>query len=131
MPYILDTALSLAQVLSHAARLAPHRVAGYAANAAFWLAEVRHCFEVLDGYEMRFRLMADATDAYVALHPLDPDQQDAGDPHTTKRLRDHELRAARRSVSEAACAFFRRCSDLGLLPPELADPVDELLGLPV
>jgi ElaB/YqjD/DUF883 family membrane-anchored ribosome-binding protein len=131
MPYVLDTASSLAEVLNHAARLSQHRVAGYAANADFWLAEVRHCFEVLDGYDARFVRMREATDAYVSLHPLDSQRSDASDTSTTKSIKDHEIRAARRSVSDAACAFFGRCAELGLLAPELSAPIDELLGLPL
>jgi len=131
MPYVLDTASSLAEVLSHAAALSQHRVAGYAANAAFWLSEVQHCFEVLDGYHARFNRMRDATDAYVRLHPPDPQRSDAKDTHTTRNIKDHEIRAARRKVSDSASAFFARCAELGLLAPELATPIDELLGLPL
>ena len=131
MPYVLDTASSLAEVLSHAAALSQHRVAGYAANADFWLSEVQHCFEVLDGYDARFSRMRDATDAYVRLHPLDPQRSDAKDTHTTKNIKDHEIRAARRRVSDAASAFFTRCAELGLLAPELSAPIDELLGIPL
>ncbi len=131
MSYVLDTASSLAEVLNHAARLSPHRMAGYAANAAFWLGEVQHCFAVLDGYVARFERMRDGTDTYVSLHPLDPERADAGDTRTTRNHKDHEIRAARRGVSDAACAFFTRCADLGLLAPELPAPIDELLGIPL
>jgi hypothetical protein len=131
MSYVIDTASALADVLSHAAALSPHRVAGYAANAEFWLTEVQRCFQVLDGYEARFARMREATDAYVSLHPIDPQRSDARDTHTTKNIKDHEIHAARRSVAQAACAFFSRCAELGLLSPKLFEPIDDLLELPL
>jgi hypothetical protein len=128
MAYIRDIADSLVQVLEHGTALSPHRVAGYAANAEFWLNEVEHCFAVLDGYSKRFRVMRAATDAFVADHPLDPERADS-DTRTTKNLKDFEVTELRESVATAARSFFRRCAELSLLSDDLLRHADQLLNL--
>jgi hypothetical protein len=128
MAYIRDIADSLARVLEHGTTLSPHRVAGYAANAEFWLIEVEHCFGVLDGYSKRFRAMRAATDAYVVDQPLDPERADS-DTRTTKNLKDFEVTELRESVATAARGFFRRCAELSLLSDDLLRRADQLLNL--
>jgi hypothetical protein len=90
--YLFDIADSLGRVLKHAGSLAPHRLAGYAANGEFWLGEVEHCFAVLDGYQKRFYSMRHATTAYSSQHPVDSERSD-GDTATTNKVKDFELRA--------------------------------------
>jgi hypothetical protein len=128
MPYVIDLAASLAQVLNRGAALAPHRVAGYAANAEFWLGEIEHCFAVLDGFEKRFYAMRRATTAYVTDHPINPGRSDAY-TGTTNNIKDSELKEARAAVARAARAFFRRCEKLQLLSNELLARADRLVNL--
>ena len=128
MAYVRDISDSLTRVLQHGASLTPHRIAGYAANAEFWLAEVEHCFAVLDGYSKRFRAMREATAAYVTDHPVDPQRADS-DTRTTANLKDFEIKELREAVATAARAFFRRCAELELLSPEVLARADQLVNL--
>lgn len=128
MAYVRDISDSLTRVLQHGASLAPHRIAGYAANAEFWLAEVERCFAVLDGYSKRFRSMREATAAYVRDHPIDPQRADS-DTRTTPNLKDFEVKGLRESVATAARAFFRRCAQLDLLSADLLRRADQLVNL--
>lgn len=128
MAYVRDISDSLKRVLEHSVSLAPHRIAGYAANAEFWLTEVEHCFAVLDGYSKRFRGMREATTDYVGDHPLDPQRADR-DTRTTANLKDLEIKELRESVAAAARAFFRRCIELELLSHALAQRADRVLNL--
>ena len=128
MAYVRDISGSLTRVLQHGASLTPHRIAGYAANADFWLHEVEHCFAVLDGYSKRFYAMRHATNAYAADHPLDPQRADS-DTGTTANLKDFEIKELRDSVATAARALFRRCAELELLSPEVLVRADRLVNL--
>ena len=128
MAYVRDISDTLARVLQHGTALTPHRIAGYAANAEFWLGEVEHCFAVLDGYSKRFRAMRAATAAYVSDHPLDRQRTDS-DTRTTANLKDFEIKELRDSVTTAARAFFRRCRELGLLSDVVRQRADRILNL--
>ncbi len=100
-------------------------------QSSLWLAEVRHSFDVLDGYTERFHRMRDATTAYVSLHPPEPIDLGQPDTGTTNSLRHSEISTARKALTDAARKFFSRCAELGLLPTEFHDSIDEHLGLPL
>jgi len=128
VPYAFDITNPLISVLEHASILPPHRIAGYAANAEFWLDEIEHCFAVLDGYEKRFYAMRRATTAYVKGHPLESGVADT-DTRTTHNIKDFQLKDLRETVAAGARAFFRRCREFQLLTPELLSRVDQLVNL--
>jgi ElaB/YqjD/DUF883 family membrane-anchored ribosome-binding protein len=86
MAYVIEIADSLSRVLGRAASLPPHRLAGYSANSAFWLSEVRHCLDAIAGHEERFQQMRDATETYVSKHPLDPERKNL-DTHNPRHQR--------------------------------------------
>src|SRR5207249_2354290 len=118
---------SLLRVLERAAPFAPHRLAGYAANAEFWASEVRHCRELLDGYFERYRHMKKATEDYLREHPDSPKWVDS-DTRTTRATKDSEIREMRRRLDEAARRFFGRLHDAELLPDERVAELERLLG---
>jgi hypothetical protein len=128
MAYVIEIADSLSRVFERAASLPPHRLAGYSANSAFWLSEVRHCLDALAGHEHRFQQMRSATEAYIAEHPLDPHRKDS-DTRTTRATKDFELDTAKQSLTAAARKFFYRCDALDLLPADLRSQVDALINL--
>jgi len=76
--YSSDIAKTLTQQLTRFVTLNRHQLAGHVANLDFWMAEVRHCFEVIDGYGQRFNRMKKAEGKHVAEHhtikidPVDP-----------------------------------------------------------
>ena len=61
MSYINDICTSLTTVLTHACNASEEYFAGFAANRDFWIAEARHCLEVIDGYQGRFQKMAEGS----------------------------------------------------------------------
>ncbi|MEZ6142732.1 MAG: hypothetical protein R3B84_19395 [Zavarzinella sp.] len=60
MPYIEDITEPLIHVLTHTGGLPIHQLAGHMANFEFWVGEVRHAFDVIDGYQTRFKKMTQA-----------------------------------------------------------------------
>jgi hypothetical protein len=108
-----------------------HQLAGHVANLAFWMAEVRHCLQVLDGYGKRFRLMKAAQEKHVAEHHTiefdldDPccTQGKAGPP---RKVPGSELKEARVALSEATRRFLVRCLRERLIDePALRKACDE------
>jgi hypothetical protein len=128
MAYVIEIADALSRVLERAASLPPHRVAGYSANSAFWLSEVRHCLDAIAGHEDRFRRMRSATNTYVAAHPLAAHRKDS-DTRTTRGTKDFELDAAKDALTAAARKFFHRCDALDLLAGDLRSEVDAVINL--
>ena len=72
--YLEETCGALTRVLNHACQLHAHRLAGYAANMDFWMAEVRHCLDLVAGYGPRFDKLKKATKEFGERHyrGLDP-----------------------------------------------------------
>jgi hypothetical protein len=120
MPYSTDMAKLLADQLAKFVTLNRHQLAGHVANLDFWLAEVRHGLEVIDGYGRRFEQLKAAQQRYVAEHRTkefslcDPccTERPAAPP---QRIPDGELRKARRSLCDAAYRFLVRCFNEGLI----------------
>lgn len=96
-----------------------HQLAGQVANLEFWLAEVRHCLEVIDGYGSRFTRLKAAQTEYVEKHDTvefrvgDREFEDKASP--PRRIPDRELREARRSLCEATSRFLIRCCNEGFI----------------
>jgi hypothetical protein len=63
MTYIDGISEALVRVLANACDGEPTRFERYAANAAFWADEVRHCLDVIAGYEWQFKAMRAAPSA--------------------------------------------------------------------
>jgi hypothetical protein len=120
MSYSSDMANLLTDQLSRFVTLNRHQLSGHVANLEFWLAEVRHALGLLDGYGRRFEQMRDAQDQYVADHGTTefvlgadyPTEKKASSP---RRIPDHEIRKARRPLTEAATRFLERCYREGLI----------------
>lgn len=110
--------------LSRFATLNPHQLAGQAANLDFWLSQVRHALDVLDGYGVRFVRMEAAQEHHVDTHP----SSGAVPP---RRVPDRELRKARRELTEHAYRFLARCLKEGLIPEPQLQAACTSLGLTV
>ena len=120
MSFSTDIARLVADQISRFVTLNRHQLAGHVANLDFWMAEVRHGLQVLDGYGQRFRLMKAAQQQHVAEHHTI--EFDLDDPCCTQRtaampqkVSDSELKAARLALSEATRRFLERCQREGLL----------------
>lgn len=110
--------------LSRFVTLRPHQLAGQAANLDFWLAQVRHALECLDGYGVRFVRMEGGQQQYVTSHntklsEVGPAGTEEHRPPLPRRIPDRELRQARRALVEAATQFLKRCQKEGFVSESL------------
>lgn len=105
MAYSTDIADVLAAQLERFVTLNRHQLVGQAANLDFWLAEVGHCFDVIDRYGERFARLDTAQRTSAAEAPA------------PKRVPEHALRKARRALAGAAFRFLARCRDELILSP--------------
>ncbi|OWK45770.1 hypothetical protein [Fimbriiglobus ruber] len=122
MSFAEHLAKVVAEQLERFVTLNRHQLAGHVANLDFWLAQVRHALDVIDGYQERFRRLKAGQVEYVARHKtrvsssLDPDV--ATVPDLPRRIPDGNLRDARRAVVDAAYRFLVRLCNDGLIPEE-------------
>jgi hypothetical protein len=57
MAYSSDITKTLTAQITKFVTLNRHQLAGHVANLDFWVAEDRHCLDVIDGYDRRFEQM--------------------------------------------------------------------------
>ncbi len=120
MSFSTNMAKLVADQLSRFATLRPHQFAGQAANLDFWLAQVRHALQGIDGYGVRFVRMEGGQQRFVAAHDtklseVGPAGVEEREPAPPRRISDRELRQARRGLVEAATKFLERCGAEGLV----------------
>jgi hypothetical protein len=137
MAYSTDISKTLADQLTKFATLNRHQLAGHVANFDFWIGEVRHCLQVLDGYKSRFERMRTAQTKYVQEHgtrELDPkydsfsgEPQTQGPPPPPKRIDHREVADARQSLSDAMYRFLLRCRRESMIDePVFMQSLDQL-----
>lgn len=121
MAYSSDIANLLADQLTKFTTLNRHQLAGHAANLDFWTAEVRHCLDVIDGYNRRFEQMKAAQLEYTDQHGTIEYSLD--DPCCTRtkaqpprRVANAELAGSRSRLREATYRFLVRCCNERLIP---------------
>ncbi len=118
--FSVDMAKLVTDQVSRFVTLNRHQLAGHVANLDFWLAEVRHCLQVIDGYAARFRLLKTAQAKHVAEHrTIEFDLDDPccipGKAAPPSRVADSELKDARLALTEATRRFLVRCHTAGLI----------------
>ncbi|MBA4030377.1 MAG: hypothetical protein C0478_05725 [Planctomyces sp.] len=114
--------------------LNPHQLAGHVGNLDFWLAEVAHAHAVIDGYELRFRSMEEASKQYVAANGtreflLNADDFDESYQNVTRqrRLPKLALHEARRRLTDATYHFLLRLHKSHFIDePQLRRHLDHL-----
>jgi hypothetical protein len=105
MPYSLDIAEVLATQLDQLSKLSCRQLAGHIANLEFWLNEVKHCLEVLNGYRGRFEQLREAQKGYIPDHRsrvVEPEF------HLPYRIPDDDLKSRRHELREAFYRFLIR-----------------------
>lgn len=110
MPYVQDIIEPLIKTLDHTAGLPVHQLAGHVANLEFWVGEVDHAFQVIDGYPKRFKNLRQGERRYAETHPVWYGAARVG-PST----RDDELTVLRRELTESITRVLNRCLKEGLL----------------
>jgi hypothetical protein len=123
--YSIEVSRILTENLKRFATFNSHHLAGQVANLDFWLKEVMHCLDVLDGYKKRFEQLKEAQTRYAVEHrtvqfSLDdaPSPDDSGfytyaEPPV--KIRDTELKEVRRALRDAAYRFLIRSYNAGLI----------------
>jgi hypothetical protein len=131
----------LANQLTKFVSLNRHQLAGQVANLDFWLAEVRHCLIVIDGYGQRFERLKAAQMSYVSEHQVvefDLPEYEDDDCCYGRQLAGPPLRAparqladARRSLCDAVYSFLMRCFKEGHIKEARLRKVCADLGIAV
>jgi len=125
MSYSTVVADTLAETLARFATLNPHQLSGHVANLEFWLSEVKHCVDVIDGYGRRFEAMKAAQEAYVAeRHTLEYHYFCDGyceicaqgqSPTPPRRVPHGALKTSLQALRDAAYHFLVRCYETGFI----------------
>jgi hypothetical protein len=114
MSFSTDMAKLVANQLTRFVTLNRHQLAGQVANLDFWIEQVRHGLNVIDGYGKRYQLLKSARAKHVTEHHtvefrLDDPCCTQGPPSPVVRIPDSEMREARRQLTESAYRFLVRC----------------------
>jgi hypothetical protein len=125
MSYSTEISKKLTETLARFATLNPHQLAGHVANLDFWLAETRHCVEVIEGYKKRFEAMKAAQMEYVAeKHTLEyhyickdycPICAKGTPAAPPKRVPHGAMNDALQSLRDAAYHFLVQCYKAGFI----------------
>lgn len=120
--YVEETSRPLVRTLEHAAGLPAVRLAGYAANIDFWLAEARHWLDVAKEYPARF-------DAFRAAQVRFAQEKGWREPpEVTPSTTATERKEARRAVVSAMTRLADRCLKEGLIDAAERQEVVRALG---
>ena len=107
--YVEDSARPLVRTLEHAAGLPAARLAGYAANIDFWLAEASGRLEVVKEYPQRYAAFREAQLRYAI------DRGWKEPPEVSPSTTAAERNEVRRAVSAAMRRLADRCAKEGLI----------------
>jgi hypothetical protein len=136
MAYSSDITETLTFQITRFVTLNRHQLAGHVANLDFWVAEVRHCLDVIDGYNRRFEQMKAAQSKHIFEHKTvefsfdDPCcTQGRASPPT--RVPSAELGEARRNLCDATYRFLVRCFNERFIEEDLLRRICSSLDLGV
>lgn len=128
MPYVEDITEPLIKTLTYTGGLPARQLGGHAANLGFWVGEVKHAFDVIDGYGERFKKLQGgermaAERLGIEWHPF----------HARKLVRpgisDHELKELRRRLTDSVFLVLSRCYKEEFLSEAELEKYGERLGL--
>ena len=122
MSYIDEICIALIQTLDRASFHKDERLAGYAANLDFWVGEIRHCLDCIEGYERRFARLVEARQEFATGggRPLDQSL-------VKRTTTEDELRRLQKGVKQSATKFLRACARHTDFAPECN--VEAILGI--
>jgi len=132
MTYTDSVTQQLIKVIDYASGLPVHKLAGYASNLDFWVAEIRHCLDVIDGYERRYQRMRQGERKYYDEHKDEWQKRRrmGQSPQTQKRsIKAHELSEVRKAIVSASDVFFFRCWREGFIDAEGLRRIGSILGV--
>jgi hypothetical protein len=128
MPYVEDITEPLIKTLTYTGGLPARQLAGHAANLGFWVGEIKHAFDVIDGYGERFKELKDGE--RIAAERLGPEFHPF---HSRKLVRpgisDHELKELRRRLIDSVSHVLSRCYKEGFVSEAKLEEYGERLDL--
>ena len=128
MSYVEDITETLIGTLNHTGGLRVQQLAGHAANLEFWVGEVKHALDVIDGYGERFKNLREGErNAAERIGPI-VDIFRPGKP-LRPGASDHELKELRRRLIDSVSRVLRRCYEEELVSETELDEYGERLGL--
>jgi hypothetical protein len=124
MAYSSDITKTLTVQITKFATLNPHQLVGHVANLDFWVAEVRRCLDVIDGYDRRFEQMKTAQTKHISEHGtveirLDDSWGNQRTVPPPRRVPSAELGEVKRNLCDATYRFVVRCFNEGLIDEDL------------
>ena len=125
MSYAIEIGVALVNVLKHACDGSNEYFAGYAANRRFWVAEARHCLDVITGYDERFQRMTEASKAFRG-----PKFDWPTIPIERRSTRSTDLSAMRQTLLDSMRRFLARCQKLFPQDAQAIDRDAKSLGVP-
>jgi hypothetical protein len=137
MAYTTEISNLLAATLGRMTTLNAHQLAGHVANLDFWLSEVKHCIQVIDGYRERFRAMKAAEMRYTGLHQTmtysgEPmDFSDPWDVRPPSAIPKAQFAAAKSELLDAANRFLLRCYQSRLIDEKSLRQAADSIGVSV
>lgn len=136
MSFSTDLAALVANQLSRFVTLNSDQLAGQVENLDFWLGQVRHALEALDGYAVRFVRMEGGQQRYVTRHGTTRKVYDVvtetareRTPPRPRRIPERELNNARRKLLDATARFLVRCRQEDLVTQQHLAEIAKRLGL--
>lgn len=134
MSFSTDMAQLVSDQLSRFVTLNRHQLAGQLANLDFWMAQVRHALETIDGYGVRFVRMQAAQGKHVNAYGTtefapEPHYGTTHKPTPPHRVPDRELQKARKALIDAAYRFLTRCRKEGLISLAQIAMAREIIGV--
>ncbi len=148
MPYSSDVANLIADQLTKFISLNRHQLAGQVANLDFWVGEVRHALDVIDGYGVRFVRLSMNQEHFLKMQDtgelrtgpilVDAPRLRIADPPASnplpyarpvRRIPDRELQQARRNLTDAVFKFLSRCFREALISEKQFAGICKQLGL--
>ena len=134
MAYIDDITEPLIQTLTHTSGLPLHQLAGHAANLEFWACEVKHRFDVIDGYTQRFKKMRQGERTWIERQQQNSHALTQGNrtnPPLKRGIKDQELKDLRRRLTDAMYHMMERCYDEDMIDEIALDRFGEWVGFDV
>ena len=112
MSYVEDITEALIGTLTYTGGLPAQKLSGHAANLEFWVGEVKHALDVIDGYGERFKKLKRHSEG-----PIRPG------------TRDDELKELRRRLIDSPYHLLSRCYKEGFVTETELEEYAERLGL--
>lgn len=134
MPYIEEITEPLIHTLTHTGGLPVHQLAGHAANLEFWVGEVKHATDVIDGYQARFKNIQQGESDYAERQQMKGESINRGcrtAPPMKRGIKDHEIKDLRRRLADAMYRILTRCYKENLITEQQLDQSGETLGFDV